>query len=184
MTTEPNAELADKTRAYLTAHGWTAGEPGVAGALWNAPDGRQVAVPHWLAADELMFRHLVTVVADLECRQQPVVVAEIINPDGEAPAYTFARAWTWTRAKGTDVEILADTETRLCARKAATEADGALRLAAEWEADAAELDRNIESARNSEYTSAHEQARIDREIARTLRECATALRETATEATP
>ena len=53
--------------------------------------------------------------------------------------------------------------------------DATLKLAAEWEADAAELDRDIESARNSEYTSAHEQARIDREIARTLRECATAL---------
>jgi anti-anti-sigma regulatory factor len=119
MTTEPSAELADKTRAYLTAHGWTSGGDGEAGALWTAPDGRQVAVPHWLAADDPMFRYLLTVVAYLECRQAPVVAAEIINPDAAEPGYTFARAWTWTRVEGTDVEILADTEVRLCARRTA-----------------------------------------------------------------
>ena len=50
MTTDPNPELADKTRAYLTAHGWTSTGDGIAGAMWTAPAGQRVAVPHWLAA--------------------------------------------------------------------------------------------------------------------------------------
>lgn len=120
MTTDPSPELADKTRAYLTAHGWTSAGDGIAGAMWTAPGGQRVAVPHWLAADEPMFRHLLTVVAHLEGREALDVAAGIIDPGAPAPAYTFARAWTWTRVEGTDVEILADTEVRLCARRTAT----------------------------------------------------------------
>lgn len=55
--------------------------------------------------------------------------------------------------------------------------DAVLKLAAEWEADATELDRDIEGARRSPYASDHAQAVTDGALAEKLRDCAEALRE-------
>lgn len=51
-----------------------------------------------------------------------------------------------------------------------------LKLAGKWDADAAELDRDIAMARKSGYASDLEQARTDGEVAKELRECAGTLR--------
>ena len=58
--------------------------------------------------------------------------------------------------------------------------DAALKLPVEWEADAAELDRDVASARQSHYASDHAQAITDSEVARTLRGRAADLREAIT----
>lgn len=56
----------------------------------------------------------------------------------------------------------------------------ALKLPGEWEADAAELDRDVIRGRKSQHTSDYMQADTDEALAGTLRECATALREAVT----
>lgn len=117
-----SGDLADKIRAYLTAHGWTRGNPGTAGEMWTAPDGRKSAVPRRLSGpnDGDSFEWTVNMAWGVEYRPPAVIAAEILDPDGPEPAYSTAQAWTWTRLEGTDVEILADASVRLCVRRVPT----------------------------------------------------------------
>ena len=57
-----------------------------------------------------------------------------------------------------------------------------LELAGEWDADAAELDRDAASARKSPYAGDHAQGRTDEALAGELRDCSGALREAITSA--
>jgi hypothetical protein len=60
--------------------------------------------------------------------------------------------------------------------------EAVLKEADEWDADAAELDRDIARARKSPHASDHAQARTDEALAGELRGCATKLREAITAA--